>query len=93
MTDLVLDAEKLKTVRKARKIGRPKLAKLAGTTERQIARLETSGAAHGQVSDAMMDRIAAALQVPLGALTGHLDLVDGDLVPASETKCTSGCCG
>lgn len=93
MTDLILDAENLKTVRKARKIGRPKLAKMVGLTERQIARLEGSGGAQANVSDAAMDRIAAALQVPLGTLTGHLDLIDGDLVPASEKTCTSGCCG
>ncbi len=41
MTTLTIDAARLKTVRKARKIGRPKLAKLVGLTERQLAKLET----------------------------------------------------
>lgn len=40
MTENRLDPARLKTIRKARKIGRPKLARLAGMTERQIARLE-----------------------------------------------------
>jgi len=93
MSELLIDANTLKTVRKARKIGRPKLAKMAGLTERQIARLEGAGAMGGTFPSDTVLRVAAALQVPAETLTGELDLIDDDLVPASEKQCTSGCCG
>lgn len=93
MTAVVIDASTLKTVRKARKIGRPKLAKLAGLTERQIARLEGAGSSTGTLPSDTVLRLAGALQVPAETLTGDLALIDDDLVPASEKKCTSGCCG
>lgn len=85
-----IDSQKLKTVRKARKIGRPKLAKLSGLTERQIARLESSDPIVIAPSNSAVARIAEVLQVPVGALTGELGLIDDDLTPASEKKC--GCC-
>ncbi|WP_424932182.1 helix-turn-helix domain-containing protein [Amaricoccus macauensis] len=93
MEALQIDAEKLKTVRKARKIGRPKLGKLTGLTERQIARLEVTGATHGAISDETVERIAAALHVPPGVITGALPLTDDDLVPVTASTCKSGCCG
>ncbi len=93
MTSTPIVSQTLKTVRKARKIGRPKLAKLAGLTERQIARLEGAGSMNVAVPQDTVVRIAAVLQVPAETLTGQLELIDSDLVPASETKCTSGCCG
>ena len=93
MTSMAIVSEKLKTVRKARKIGRPKLAKLAGLTERQIARLEGAGSTPANLPNDTVARIATVLKVPAETLTGQLDLMDSDLVPASETKCTSGCCG
>ncbi len=86
-----LDAGTLKTVRKARKIGRPRLARLAGLTERQIARLETS--AQGAVPQDVLMRLSAALQVPVEALTGALPLIDEDLIPAAQSSCKNGCCG
>lgn len=90
---LKIAAEKLKTVRKARKIGRPKLAKLTGLTERQIAQLESNGIMHGGLSEQAALRISQALDIPMGALTGELALIDEDLKPASQNKCTTGCCG
>ncbi|UZD89954.1 helix-turn-helix domain-containing protein [Cognatishimia activa] len=93
MTTVQIQADKMKTVRKARKIGRPKLAKMTGMTERQIARLEGNGAVMGDLSYDSALRISQALEIPVGALTGELALIDDDLKPASETKCTSGCCG
>ncbi len=42
MTTLTIDPLRLKTVRKARKLGRPKLAKLVSLTERQLTKLETA---------------------------------------------------
>ena len=41
MTAVQIDTITLKTLRKARKIGRHKLAKQAGLSERQLTKLET----------------------------------------------------
>ncbi|MGR3713635.1 MAG: helix-turn-helix domain-containing protein [Shimia sp.] len=89
MTALTLDSDRLKTVRKARKIGRPKLAKLTGLTERQLAKLEGNGGT--SVPEAAVTRLSEVLQIPVMALTGELALIDDDLKPAQST-CTSGCC-
>lgn len=87
----MIDAAILKTVRKARKLGRPRLAKMTKLTERQIARLEGAGAGHHAAPDGAAPRIATALQVPVEVLAGDMPLKDADLVPASQ--CTKGCCG
>ncbi|MEM8570046.1 MAG: XRE family transcriptional regulator [Pseudomonadota bacterium] len=92
MTALVIDSEKLKTIRKARKLGRGRLAKLSGLTERQIARLEGSVPLVGSGGAQAIERLSAALGVPPGALSGDLPLIDDDLEPASKTRCTNGCC-
>ncbi|MCP4821767.1 MAG: helix-turn-helix transcriptional regulator [Shimia sp.] len=91
MTTLTIDAARLKTVRKARKIGRPKLAKLVGLTERQLAKLETGTTA--PLAEATLDRLSSALSIPVPALTGDLPLIGEDLQPAQKSTCTSGCCG
>jgi len=91
MSSLAIDAARLKTIRKARKIGRPKLAKLVGLTERQVTKIETSGAV--QLDTAIAERLSEALQVPLPTLTGDFEISAEDLAPASAQKCTSGCCG
>ncbi len=91
MKEVQIDAERLKTIRKARKIGRPKLAKLSGITERQMGRIETAGNA---VLDAsLVIRLSDALQVPPQTLTGEFQMVAEDLEQAQAPKCTSGCCG
>ncbi|MEM1237703.1 MAG: helix-turn-helix transcriptional regulator [Pseudomonadota bacterium] len=94
MTEITIDTATLKTVRKARKIARSKLAKLSGVTERQITRLETNAGAATLPHPAFM-RLAAALDIPQPVLTGELALMEDDLVPASELNCESGCgcCG
>ncbi|WP_270727177.1 helix-turn-helix domain-containing protein [Shimia sp. Alg240-R146] len=89
MTTLSIDPQRLKTVRKARKLGRSKLAKMGGITERQLTKLETSKAA--SLPEPAASRLAAALQIPTQALTGELPLIEDDLQPKST--CTSGCCG
>ncbi|AKS45920.1 Helix-turn-helix domain-containing protein [Octadecabacter temperatus] len=87
MTTETILADRLKSVRKARKIGHPKLAKLSGLTERQLAKMETKGA---ELPDAVLVSLADALKITPLALTGALPLIDADLKPAST--CTSGCC-
>ncbi len=91
MADIAVDATRLKSIRKARKIGRPKLAKLTGLTERQLTKLETAKTA--MVAETVLLKVSDALQVPLPALTGEIDVSPEDLQPSAVTTCTSGCCG
>lgn len=88
MTAIAIDPMRLKTIRKARKIGRPKLGKFAGLSERQMARVE--GGAAG-LSVAQLEIVADVLQVPAPVLTGDLPMAEDDLAPAE--RCTKGCCG
>ncbi|MFY0618789.1 helix-turn-helix transcriptional regulator [Shimia sp.] len=93
MTAMSIDADTLKTLRKARKLGRPKLAKLAGLTERQVARLEGAAPMRDALAQDSVLRIAAALGVSAEVLFGDAPLTDFDLQPAAKSSCTSGCCG
>lgn len=93
MTEQMIAADTLKAIRKARKLGRPRLAKLSGLTERQITRLEGGAPLKGTMKPDTLSRIACALSVPECVLTGALPLSDDDLQPAASTTCTSGCCG
>lgn len=89
-----LDPDRLNSVRRARKLGRPKLAKLAGVTERQIARLEGSEPLSRELTHNLVARIAAALQIAPEVLTGEAPLTEADLSQASATPtCRTGCCG
>lgn len=91
MSDLEIVSERVKTIRKARKIGRSKLAKLTGLTERQLTKIETAGTA--PLPEVTVGRLAAALGVPTPTLTGHLQMIDDDLQQEQKSSCTSGCCG
>ena len=91
MTAISYEPERLKLLRKARKIGRPKLAKLTGLTQRQLTRLETAPKAD-LMPVTTLHLIADALQVPEGVLTGDVEITDMDLMPATKSTCTSGCC-
>ena len=81
--------ERLKTVRKARKIGRTKLAKMSGMTECALTKLETGK--ENSLAAASLEQLADALQITPFVLTGELALSDSDMKPAST--CKSGCCG
>ncbi|MDX8355739.1 helix-turn-helix domain-containing protein [Cognatiyoonia sp. IB215182] len=91
MTDIAVDAIRIKTIRKARRIGRPKLAKLSGLTERQLTKIETSSTFTLDLS--VLGLLSEALQVPIPRLTGEFDISEDDLRPASKRACTNGCCG
>lgn len=91
MAEIAFDAARLKTIRKARKIGRPKLAKLTGVTERQLTKLETAKAP--LLEESLLVRMSDALHVPLPTLTGQFPLAAEDLEPVAAKTCTSGCCG
>ena len=91
MTLQQLDRDRLKSIRKARKIGRPKLAKLVGLTERGLTKIETSQNRMEHVPEETLSRLSTVLQVPPLVLTGDLELTDADLVPATKPSCS--CCG
>lgn len=87
-----IDAGVLKSVRKARKVGRRKLAKLTGLTERQISKLE--GADVSEVPPEQMVRISGALQVSAVVLSGEEPVTGFDMIPLASRCCTvKGCCG
>ena len=90
MLELEIITGRLKAIRKGRKIGRPKLARQIGMTERQLIKLETSTTA--MLSEGVVSRISETLQIPSMTLTGEFPLNEGDLQPVLNPKCTSGCC-
>jgi len=90
MTELTIDTDRLKAIRKARKIGRPKLAKLSGLTERKLAKIEI-----GQeriLTEALVLKLSDALRVPSQTLTGEFPLTGDDLKQINGSTCTNGCC-
>lgn len=91
MANIAVEPLRIKTIRKARKLGRPKLAKMSGLTERQLAKVETS--ANAMLDASVLGRLADALQVPLPTLTGEFEVLEEDLRPAPTQKCSNGCCG
>ena len=91
MTELTIDTDRLKAIRKGRKIGRPKLAKLSGLTERRLAKIEI-----GQeriLPEALVLKLSDALKVPSQTLTGEFPLTGNDLKQDTGSSCSSGCCG
>ncbi|MEP2640429.1 helix-turn-helix transcriptional regulator [Roseobacter sp.] len=92
MTDLVeIKSDRLKAIRKGRKIGRPKLAKLSGLTERKLAKIEADTTF--MVPQSTVAKLSDALHVPEPTLTGVFPLSQDDLNPIEAPQCTSGCCG
>lgn len=87
-----IDTQILKTIRTSRKIGREKLAKLTGLTERQIAKLE-SAACPTDVAETWIFRLSLALDVPEAVLTGEVPASDIHKQPLPAKACGSGCCG
>lgn len=91
MTELTIDTDRLKTIRKARKIGRAKLAKLSGLTERKLAKIESEQ--QSLLPETLILKLSAALKVPGPTLTGQFPLTEDDLRQNIGSSCKSGCCG
>lgn len=87
-----IDTGRMKTVRKARKMTRAKLAKRAGLTERQVTKLETASPATAVLPEESIAKISAALEIPALALTGELDLDASDLEQLIPKASSCGCC-
>jgi len=90
MAELQIKTGQLKSIRVARKIGRPKLAKQVGISERQLAKIEKSETA--KISSNTVSRLTEALQISTMTLTGEFPVSESDLQPIKKPKCTTGCC-
>ncbi len=90
MDEIEIKTDQLKAIRIARKVGRPKLAKQLGITERQLAKIEKSDTAI--LTTNIISRITKALQISSMTLTGEFPLIEKNLQPIKKPKCTSGCC-
>ena len=90
MSELQIKTGQLKSIRVARKIGRPKLAKQVGISERQLAKIEQSETA--KLSKNTISRLSEALQISTMTLTGEFPVAESDLQPIKKPKCTTGCC-
>ena len=90
MLEVEIKSERLKAVRKARKIGRPKLAKQVGITERQLFKIETSETV--MLTENAVSKLCQALQINIKTLTGELPMLEKDLRPLQKPQCVSGCC-
>ena len=90
MLEFEIKSERLKAVRKARKIGRPKLAKQVGITERQLFKIETSETV--MLTENAVSKLCQALQINIKTLTVELPMLEKDLRPLQKPQCVSGCC-
>jgi len=90
MLEFEIKSERLKAVRKARKIGRPKLAKQVGITERQLFKIETSETV--MLTENAVSKLCQSLQINIKTLTGELPMLEKDLRPLQKPQCVSGCC-
>ncbi len=91
MTTQTIDATRVKALRTSRKIGRPKLAKMTGLSERQIAQLEGTKAIVA-VPTVAVERLAHALRITPLVLTGELDMTEDDLQPVQKHGSSCSCC-
>ena len=90
MAELQIKTGQLKAIRVAQKIGRPKLSKQVGLTERKLAKIEKSETA--KLSFNTESRLSKALQISSMTLTGEFSVVESDLHPIEKPECTTGCC-
>ncbi|RYH02539.1 XRE family transcriptional regulator [Salipiger sp. IMCC34102] len=86
-----IEPKRLNQIRRARGLGRPRLAKLSGLTERQIARLEGAISSNDGCTEDVLVRLASALQVQPDTLTGSEPLTTED-IPLARPSRGCGCC-
>jgi len=88
---LAILPERLNQIRRTRGLGRPRLAKLSGLTERQIARLEGAIASKENCTEDTVLRLASALQVRPETLTSSDPISDKDFMVVPQSRCCSRC--
>ncbi|MCY3766833.1 MAG: helix-turn-helix transcriptional regulator [Gemmatimonadetes bacterium] len=79
-----IDSDRLRTLRKRKKLSRPDLARVSGINTRTIQRLENEPDKCKSTREDTVTRLAEALEVEPGVLTGELDLPDSDEAPFAE---------
>ena len=86
-----IQPKRLTEIRKARGVGRPRLAKLSGLTERQIARLEGAIPSKGIDTEDTILRLASALQVRPETQMSTEALTSEDFLVVPQSRCCSRC--
>ena len=79
-----IDANRLHTLRQRRKLSRPDLKRDSGIAVRTIQRLENEPDECKSTREDTVKRLAKALDVEPGVLTGELDLPDANTAPVAE---------
>ena len=83
-----IDPERLSRLRKKNGLSRPQLAKRSGITERTIQRLESKSESqqHQKTHEHTVNKLAEALGVRAGVLTGELPFRESGKEPAYEAE-------
>ena len=79
-----IDADRLRTLRQRKKLSRPDLKRISGITVRTIQRLENEPDECETTRHDTVTRLARALDVEPGVLTGELDMPDANKSPIGE---------
>lgn len=79
-----IDSDRLRTIRKRKKLSRPDLERVSGINVRTIQRLENEPEKSKTTREDTVMRLAEALDVKPGVLTGELDLPDADEATIAE---------
>ena len=82
----MLHSSRLYDLRKAKNLSRDGLSRLSKVSVRTIQRLESPGEGNNNPHGNTLNRLAKALQVEPGVLTGDLPLPDSGNAPASEPR-------
>ena len=83
-TKMKIDPNRLRTLRQRKKLSRPDLERAAGITVRTIQRLENEPDESKTTREDTVLRLAKALDVEPGVLTGELALLDAEKAPVAE---------
>ncbi len=79
-----IDPDRLRTLRQQKRLTRPKLEKQSGITVRTIQRLEQEPHRSQKTREDTLNRLAKALRVEPGVLTGELPLPESGKTPADN---------
>ena len=79
-----IDSDRLRTLRKRKKLSRPDLERASGINMRTIQRLENEPDKSKTTREDTVVRLADALDIEPDVLTGELDLPDSDEAPFAE---------
>ena len=83
-TKMKIDADRLRALRQRKKLSRPDLERATKITVRTIQRLENEPDESKTTREDTVLRLANALEVEPGVLTGELDLPDAEKAPVAE---------